>query len=457
MYLSTVDKPVTGPAPRGTRVAATVLALGTVSLITDVSSEMVAAILPLYLMLGLHLGPLGYGVVDGLYTGATALLRLVGGYVADRIRRRKAVAVAGYGISAAAKLGLLAAGSSVPLLSAVIVADRAGKGLRTAPRDALITLSTPPERLGRAFGVHRAMDSVGAFAGPLVAVAVLGASAQSFDAVFVTSFAIAALGVFVLLTFVPDHRGPAFATPAPNQPTPNRPAPSQTAPGQTVPSQTTPSQTVPSQTMPSQTMPSQTAAVSVRAAAALLGRRDFRLVVLAAAVMGLATIGDGFVYLVLQRRHDLAVGWFPLLAVGTSLVYLLLAVPVGRLADRVGRARVYRAGFAALAVVYLLLAAGLGGGPMLVLTVALYGAFYAATDGVLMALAGPLLPESLRTTGIALVQSGQSLAYLVSSVLFGLAWQLWGPGPALLAAAAATLAALVLVTSILRRGTTKIA
>ncbi|MER7274260.1 MFS transporter [Dactylosporangium sp. NPDC000244] len=487
MYLSTVDKPVTGPAPRGTRVAATVLALGTVSLITDVSSEMVAAILPLYLMLGLHLGPLGYGVVDGLYTGATALLRLVGGYVADRIRRRKAVAAAGYGISAAAKLGLLAAGSSVPLLSAVIVADRAGKGLRTAPRDALITLSTPPERLGRAFGVHRAMDSVGAFAGPLVAVAVLGASAQSFDAVFVTSFAIAALGVFVLLTFVPDHRGPAFATPAPNQPAPNRPVPNQPAPNQPAPNQpapnrpapnhpvpnqtipnqpapnrpapnqATPNQATPSRPAPNQPAPSRPAAVSVRAAAALLARRDFRLVVLAAAVMGLATIGDGFVYLVLQRRHDLAVGWFPLLAVGTSLVYLLLAVPVGRLADRVGRARVYLAGFAALAVVYLLLAAGLGGGPVLALTVALYGAFYAATDGVLMALAGPLLPESLRTTGIALVQSGQSLAYLVSSVLFGLAWQLWGPGPALLAAAAATVAALALVTSILRRGTTKIA
>ncbi|WP_433075739.1 MFS transporter [Dactylosporangium sp. CA-052675] len=421
MYLSTVDKPATGPAPRGTRVAATVLALGTVSLITDVSSEMVAAILPLYLMLGLHLGPLGYGVVDGLYTGATALLRLVGGYVADRIRRRKAVAAAGYGISAVAKLGLLAAGSSVPLLSAVIVADRAGKGLRTAPRDALITLSTPPDRLGRAFGVHRAMDSVGAFAGPLVAVAVLGASAQSFDAVFVTSFAIAALGVFVLLTFVPEHRGPARAS------------------------------------EPSRSRPTAPAAVSVRAAAALLARRDFRLVVLAAAVMGLATIGDGFVYLVLQRRHDLAVGWFPLLAVGTSLVYLLLAVPLGRLADRAGRARVYLAGFAALAVVYLLLAAGLGGVPMLVLTVALYGAFYAATDGVLMALAGPLLPEPLRTTGIALVQSGQSLAYLVSSVLFGLAWQLWGPGPALLAAAAATMAALALVTSIFRRGTADIA
>jgi MFS family permease len=423
VYLSTVDKPATPPPGRRTRIAATVLALGTVSLITDVSSEMVTAILPLYLMLGLHLGPLGYGVVDGLYTGATALLRLVGGYLADRIRRRKAIAVVGYGLSAVAKLGLLAAGSSVPLLGGVIVADRAGKGLRTAPRDALITLSTPPDRLGRAFGVHRAMDSVGAFAGPLVAVAVLGASAQSFDAVFVTSFCIACLGVFVLLTFVPDHRGPSWLTPATTAVEPD--------------------------------VGRAKAAVSLGAALGLLRRRDFRIVVVAAAVMGLATIGDGFVYLVLQRHHDIAAGWFPLLAVGTNLAYLALAIPLGALADKVGRARVYLGGFAALAVVYLLLAAGAGGTTTLVVTVALYGAFYAATDGVLMAVAGPLLPEALKTTGIALVQSGQSLAYLGSSVLFGAAWQLWGPGPALVAAAGVALAALFLVASILLRGTTK--
>ncbi|WP_432824968.1 MFS transporter [Dactylosporangium sp. CA-092794] len=532
MYLSTVDKPATAaaPAPVKARIAATVLALGAVSLITDVSAEMVTAILPLYLMLGLHLGPLGYGVVDGLYTGATALLRLVGGYLADRVRRRKAVAAVGYGISAVAKLGLLAAGSSVPLLSTVIIADRAGKGLRTAPRDALITLSTPPDRLGRAFGVHRAMDSAGAFAGPLVAVAVLTASAQSYDAVFVTSFCIALLGVFVLLTFVPDHRGPSWPAPTTPPPTPSRaPTPNGTAAARTrtatatatdpdSPTATTDSTTAaavgtapatdgtastPSHTAASPhgtatavaadgtattrshtaTSPHRTATdadgadadpdrivadangapagrddggkPTARAALALLGRRDFRLVVLAATVMGLATIGDGFVYLVLQRHNDLAVGWFPLLAVGTNLAYLLLAVPAGHLADRIGRGRVYLAGFAALVAVYLILAAGLGGTGALVVTVALYGAFYAMTDGVLMAVAGPLLPEALKTTGIALVQSGQSLAYLASSVLFGAAWQLWGPGPALLAAAGTAVAALWLVASILLRGTTK--
>jgi MFS family permease len=183
--------------------------------------------------------------------------------------------------------------------------------------------------------------------------------------------------------------------------------------------------------------------VSPRAATALLRLGPVRLLVLGAVLLGLSTIGDGFVYLLLQRRENLAVGWFPLLAVGTSLAYLLLAMPLGVLADRIGRTKVFLGGYGALVAVYLLLASPWGGPPALVLVLVLYGGFYAATDGVLMALAGPLLPPALRTTGLALVQSGQAVAYLISSVLFGLAWQWWGAGGAIRAAvvaAAVTLA-----------------
>jgi MFS family permease len=387
MYLASVDRPA-GGIDRTKRVAGNVLALGAVSLITDVSSEMVSAILPLYLAIGLGLGPALYGVVDGLYTGATALLRLVGGYVADRIRHRKLIAGVGYGMSALAKLGLLAAGSALPAIGAAVVVDRAGKGLRTAPRDALITLSAPAGNLGRAFGVHRAMDSAGAFAGPLLAVAVLAASAQAYDAVFVTSFVVALIGVLVLVLFVRDRQGP-------------RPP---------------------------------AGSVTPRAALALLRIAPVRFLLFGAVLLGLSTIGDGFVYLLLQRRENLAVGWFPLLAVGTSLAYLLLAIPFGALADRIGRTRVFLGGYAALVAVYVLLASPWGGLPTLIATLMLYGGFYAATDGVLMAVAGPLLPAALRTTGLALVQSGQALAYLVSSVLFGLAWRCWGASGAIEAA-----------------------
>lgn len=185
VYLSTIGwfKGAVGTEGSGKlrrpALSANVFALGAVSLITDISAEMVTAVLPLYLVLGLQLSPMAYGVIDGTYTGATALLRIVGGYVADRTRSRKAVAGVGYALSAVAKLGLLAAGRSVAAVGLVIAVDRTGKGLRTAPRDALITLSTPPDALGRAFGVHRALDSLGAFLGSLVALAVLAAASTS--------------------------------------------------------------------------------------------------------------------------------------------------------------------------------------------------------------------------------------------------------------------------------------
>src|SRR5262249_1378487 len=147
--------------------------------------------------------------------------------------------------------------------------------------------------------------------------------------------------------------------------------------------------------------------------------------------------------LLLQEREEFSVVWFPLLAVGTSLGYLLLAAPLGILADRVGRLTVLAGGYLALLLTYLLLPGPLGGWPMLALTLGLYGLFYAATDGVLMALAGPVLPPRLRTTGIALIQTGQALAYLVSSVLFGLAWQAWGADTASQVAAAGVGAAVL--------------
>jgi MFS family permease len=419
MYLSTITRPqsrasgaqssVDGPAeaaaePTATKVSGNVKALGAVSLVTDISSEMVTAVLPLYLVLGLHLGPTAYGAVDGVYTGSTALLRLVGGYIADRVRHRKFVAGAGYAMSALAKLGLIAAGASTPALGSVIAADRAGKGLRTAPRDALITLSTPEPMLGRAFGVHRMMDSIGAFAGPLVAMVVLATSGQSFNAVFVVSFCVATIAVGLLALFVRDKRS-------------ERPP---------------------------------AGAVSARAVVDLLRASPVRRLTAAACLLGLATIGDGFVYLLLQKRTDISLGWFPLLAVGTNLGFLLLAAPLGRLADRIGRLVVIGGGYIALVAVYLLLYGPVGGWPLLVLALGLYGAFYAATDGVLMALAGPVLPAALRTTGIALVQTGQALAYVVSSVLFGIGWQDLGPATASRLAAIVTVLAIIGTVALLR-------
>ncbi|WP_203991999.1 MFS transporter [Sphaerisporangium rufum] len=399
--------PRPGTGTRRAVITGNVVALGVVSLLTDVSAEMVTAVLPLYLVYGLQLSPAVFGLLDGVYTGATAVLRLAGGHVADRFRRRKLVAGLGYGISAVCKLGFLAAGRSVPLIGLAIGLDRAGKGLRTAPRDALISLSAAPEAQGRAFGLHRAMDTAGALAGPLVAFGVLAAAAGAFDAVFVVSFCVAAAGVLVLVLFVREHAGTA----------------------------------------------ARRAPVRLRDAAALLRDRGYRRVLLGTAPLGLATISDAFLYLMVQRGHDLPANALPLLPVGVAAAYLLAAVPFGRLADRVGRGRVVIGGYAALLACYLLLLVPAGpAGPAAVAAVlVLRGLSYAATDGVVSALAGPLLPEERRASGLAVVQTGQALGTMAASWAFGLLWTAAGPRAAVQVMAAALCAALAIAVPLLRR------
>src|ERR1044072_7754386 len=190
---------------RRTDVSRTVLLLGICSLLTDISSEMVATVLPLYLVTTLGFTPLQDGAVDGLYPGAAALVRFAGGYLGDLARRHKGIASLGYGVSAFCKIALAAVGSSFGAISAIIMLDRAGKGLRTAPRDAMISMSSEPENLGTTFGVHRALDTTGALLGPLLAFGLLALAPLAFDTLFLVSFCfgIAGLGVLVLLVREP--------------------------------------------------------------------------------------------------------------------------------------------------------------------------------------------------------------------------------------------------------------
>jgi MFS family permease len=368
-------------APAGERVAwwrvsRNVVNLGLTSLFTDISSEMISTILPLYLVFALRMTTFQLGVVDGVYQGASALTRLVAGVAADRGGRHKEVALAGYGLSAICKLGMLGAGGAFGPLVAVILADRTGKGIRTAPRDALISLSSTRDRLGVAFGVHRALDTAGALIGPLVAFALLTALPGRFDVIFVVSFCFAAIGVAVLGVLVESRRSDARAAER----------------------------------------------FSLLPALGLLRLRRFRLLVIAGSGLGLATIADAFIYLALQRRVDFPPTFLPLLYVLTSVVYLALAIPAGRLADRVGRGRVLVGGYLALAGVYVAILTS-ADGPVLVLAgVLLFGAYYACTDGVMSALASGLLPEETRSGGLALLGTGVALANLVGSVAFGALW-----------------------------------
>lgn len=366
---------------RWSGVGPNVFFLGLTSLLTDISSEMVTSVLPIYLVIGLGLNPLQFGFVDGLSQGTAALARLVSGLVADRWQRNREVAAFGYGLSALCKLLLPAAGNGWGAIVGVIALDRVGKGVRTTPRDALISLSCAPQRVGLAFGIHRAFDTAGAMLGPLLAFALLALLPQAFDLVFVVSFCIAVTGVAAIGCFVrnvPEAEGAQTGRPA------------------------------------------------LADSFALFRQKPFRAITLAGAALGLATVADAFIFLMLQRKLATHAAWFPLFYVATALAYLVLAIPVGRLADRFGRARLVLIGHGLLlgACVALLLPGT--GWPIGAAVLLLLGAYYACTDGVLMAMASAFAPPGLRASGLGIVATANGGARLLGSLGFGAIWNWHG-------------------------------
>lgn len=404
-----------GGRSSGPRVSRTVVLLGLTSLFTDIAAEMVVTVLPLYLVYVGQFSPLAFGFVDGIQRGAAAIVGLASGFLGDRLRRHKDIAIAGYGLSAFVKLGLATAGTALSTVSVLVLADRVGKGIRTAPRDAMISLSTPTDHLGAAFGVHRALDTTGAMLGPLAAFAILTFVPNAFESVFLVSFCVALIGLGILILLVPrDHGGepwPAVA-PAGSPAAPPRP--------------------------------------NLREALHVLTVPRFRGLLAAGAALSLATASDAFVFLVLQDKLSLSLSLFPLLFVGMAAVFMVLAVPVGRIADRIGRGRVLLGGYLLLLVVYGALLAPIDGTVLVALALALMGAHYAATDGVLMAFGSALVPDDVRGSGLALLGTTVNVARLLASVAFGALWAAWGIDTAVAVfaaglAAAIALAALALV------------
>ncbi|VXB06649.1 MFS transporter [Citricoccus sp. K5] len=403
------------------RVAPTVIALGMVSLLTDVSSESVAAVLPLYVTGALGLSMVAYGFLEGLHQGVSAVVRIAAGYAADRTDQPKTIAVAGYGLSMLTRAGLLVVQGFVGI--AVLVGiDRVGKGIRTAPRDAMIQEVSQPEHLARSFGVHRMLDTIGATIGPLLAFVVLLLVPEGYRVVFAVSLAAALIGVAALILFVPNVRFSRTTT-------------STTTPAAPVPAPAVPSPVVRPRTLRSRTLRS-------RAPRSHSARRprwrtldgSLKRLLVAAGVLGLLTVGDGFIYLAIMSHGHLDPLWFPLLFVGTNGVFLLLAIPVGRIADRTSRAAVLIGGHLFLAGAYL--AAAMGGSWIaLGLALLMLGIFYAATDGVLAALAGQLSPQGRTATGIGAAQTVVAITRLVASTGFGALWVLFGAVPTMVGAA----------------------
>jgi MFS family permease len=311
------------------------------------------------------------------------------------MERYREIAGVGYGLSAICKLGLLAT-TAFGGLAAVLLIDRIGKGIRTAPRDAMISLSTPEAELGTAFGVHRAMDTCGAMLGPLLGFVLLALTPNEYHGIFLISFCFALIGVAILLLLVEDpardpERAREIAAPAPAVEEPEPAA-------------------------------AQDSRLTLRGAKGLLSGGPLGGLVAIAFLLGLATIGDGFLYLQLHDRLDFDDSLFPLLYVGTSLIFMVMAVPAGRLSDRIGRAKVFTFGNLVLLALYVVLLSGASSDLLLPATLVGLGIFYASTDGVLAALGSAAVPESVRGTGLAALGTATGLAQFGASVAFGALW-----------------------------------
>lgn len=358
------------------------VALGFTSFFSDISSEMVMAVVPLFLTASLGFSLFGFAAYEAAYQGTNAVFRIWGGSIADRRQSHKRTAATGYSISALTRLGLVTSAfvAGVPAVP-FLLADRIGKGLRTAPRDALISLSTTPSRLAQAFGIHRAMDTAGALLGPLVAFLVLMAAPGAFDAVFVISAMFAVVGVAVISLFAqekPQRREDKQAPRIRDQ---------------------------------------WRAVATTRGVAGIAG---------AVALLSLLTVGDAFIYLVIQQTSNLSAQYFPLLFVGTALVYLTFAMPVGKLADQIGTRPVYLAGHAVLIALYAVIAFTSLGLIASLAALSLLGLYYAATDGVIPAMVSRLVAPEIRASGIAFVTVVIAVGRMLSAVLYATLFETQG-------------------------------
>ena len=364
-----------------------VWALGGVSLLMDVSSEMIHALLPIYLVTIMGASMEAVGVIEGVAEATASIVKVFSGALSDRLGRRKALTAFGYGLAAFTKPIFPLAGS-LGWVAAARFLDRVGKGVRGAPRDALIADITPPELRGAAFGLRQALDTVGAFVGPLIAIVLMAATGGAFRVVFWVAVIPAFLAVALLVTLVKEPETKSAAGEA--RPTFDR------------------------------------------AALRRLGG-GYWLVVAIATLFALARFSEAFLVLRVQGL-GLPLALAPLTFVAMNVVYALAAYPAGALSDRLDRLTVAAIGF------YLLIAADLvlafaGGLVGAALGVALWGLHLGLTQGVLAALVADSAPADQRGAAFGVFNFVSGIAALVASLAAGALWDAIGSGATFLAGA----------------------
>ena len=380
------------------KMPATVWVLGFVSLLMDLSSEIYHALLPLFLTVTLGLPVAAVGAIDGIAEATASITKLVSGRLSDRSRRRKPLILLGYGLAAGSKLLFPIANGALPVLGARF-ADRIGKGIRGAPRDAMIADQTPPEIRGRAFGLRQSLDTVGAFLGPAAAIALMWWFANDIRLVFWIAVIPAVLSfvfAWVALRESRDHLPEASPIP--------------------------------------------------RWSAAWKLGAGFWWLIAVACIFTLARFSESFLIL---RAADqgLPMTLAPLVLVVMNLAFGLLAYPAGAWADRFPASRLMLAGVVTLIAADLMLAFSTGIA-MTFAGIILWGAHMALTQGLLSRLVAARAPVELRATAFGIFYFASGIALLLSSLGAGLLWDHAGPAATFLAGASfAALTALILLVA----------
>jgi MFS family permease len=374
-------------------VSRNVFFLGVVSFLTDVSSDMIFTLVPLFLLNVLRVGTPVIGLIEGIAEGSASLLKVLSGWLSDRLGRRKGLTLFGYSVSTLAKPFLYFA-TIWGVVAAVRFVDRVGKGIRTSPRDALVADSAPPEEMGKSFGFHRGMDTAGAVVGLAVAAMVvyivqsggLELTRDAFQTIVLVGIVPAVLAVLVLLFFVRE-RGKGADSRGIN------------------------------------------CADNGQPSSAVQTKRgfDFRFK-LFLAVMVVFTLGNSSdAFLILRAQNlDFSVPQILLLFVAFNLVYALSALPAGLVSDRLGRKRVIVVGWSIYVLAYLGLAVASAAWHVWLLF-ALYGLYSGVAEGVCRAFVCDLVPAERRGTAYGFYHTAVGLSLLPASLIAGWLWHLVGP------------------------------
>ena len=373
--------------------------LGFVSLFMDVSSELIHSLLPVFMVTGLGASALAVGIVEGIAESTALIVKVFSGALSDWLGKRKALAVLGYGLGALSK-PLFAMATTVPLVLGARFMDRIGKGIRGAPRDALVADLAPPEIRGAAFGLRQSLDTVGAFLGPLLAIVLMILLAGDFRAVFWFAVIPGVLAVLLLVFGVKEPERAASRSKPVNP-------------------------------------------IRWSTLATLGGAYWF--VVGAGAVFTLARFSEAFLILRAQQL-GLPDTYAPLVLVVMNAVYALTAYPFGQLADRMSHRRLLGYGLVVLVAADLILANATGLAAVAA-GVAVWGLHMGMTQGLLATMVADSAPAELRGTAYGFFNLASGIAMLIASVLAGLLWDALGASATFYAGAVFSVAALLLLFS----------